>query len=641
MVRQIPFTKYEAALLLDAYLKVLSGDLSRMDSVKKCSQLLRAMAVNSGIEIDDIYRNVNGISFQMASMESAYQGKTIMKPATQLFTEIVQLFRENNKEYHDWLNKAKDMANAKRDGEATIRQAHGLCTTNPAKHQMILDEAHRITETLSISVEDAFFAYAKDKTGIPSQMLVDYLQKAADYCHLKQPLLGMTDAKAVHNAQKKVAEGKLLRFRFGKNAQAIRNVTQLYYAFIKSYHESKEDDYGKQIIRMSDSCSMDFPPDPAFQISLISNAAKAKPAIWIGAAQAKMLYGQQPTEQFLINLLGTSFAGPVTVVCPFCCNILEGIARSYAKLGYNIIVMSNGERNIPVIHVSSKKLASQGTDSAQDIRALLCILEDGKYGADIHLTTSCKAVYLERSMYPVSEGLKSYQVLCKMDPGIAANTSEQNGTPEQWQKLVHDVQKVQNFSNLCVDRMCAIQNLANEFGDYLAGSADDRFLCFICLKVFYSGGNDYLAYCLEKSQTVDFLEQCIYTAILNIDYRDKRFFSWMRQRRRILSTLDDNSAMMQNYCDQATIKRKDILWYLSDETEEERAALIHALCSYSYAPDELNQVLSVVSPQLAAYLQQFVFDEFNTKVMESDAYIRELLTDYFQRYKFQKLTSRG
>ena len=175
-----------------------------MDSVKKCSQLLRAMAVNSGIEIDDIYRNVNGISFQMASMESAYQGKTIMKPATQLFTEIVQLFRENNKEYHDWLNKAKDMANAKRDGEATIRQAHGLCTTNPAKHQMILDEAHRITETLSISVEDAFFAYAKDKTGIPSQMLVDYLQKAADYCHLKQPLLGMTDAKAVHNAQKRL-----------------------------------------------------------------------------------------------------------------------------------------------------------------------------------------------------------------------------------------------------------------------------------------------------------------------------------------------------------------------------------------------------------------------------------------------------
>ena len=51
----------------------------------------------------------------------------------------------------------------------------------------------------------------------------------------------MTDAKAVHNIQEKVAGGKLLRFRFGKNAQAIRNVTQLYYAFIKSYREPKED----------------------------------------------------------------------------------------------------------------------------------------------------------------------------------------------------------------------------------------------------------------------------------------------------------------------------------------------------------------------------------------------------------------
>ena len=69
-----------------------------------------------------------------------------------------------------------------------------------------------------------------------------------------------------------------------------------------------KDDYGKQIIRMSDSCSMDFPPDPAFQISLISNAAKSKPVVWAGAAQAKMLYGQQQTEHFLINLLGSSFA---------------------------------------------------------------------------------------------------------------------------------------------------------------------------------------------------------------------------------------------------------------------------------------------------------------------------------------------
>lgn len=401
-----------------------------------------------------------------------------------------------------------------------------------------------------------------------------------------------------------------------------------------------EDDYGKQIIRMSDLCSTDFPPDPAFQISLISNTAKAKPVIWIGATQAKMLYGQQPTEQFLLNLLGTSFAGPVTVICPFCCNILEGIARNYAKLGYNVIVTSGSKRNIPAIHVNSERAAYQGTDSVQGVKALLCVLEEGKYGADIHLTTSYKIEYLERSMYPVSEGMRPYQLLCKMDSGIAANTKENNGTPEQWQSLALALREAKSLSNLCMDRLCPVQDLANEFGDRLAASSDDRFLCFICLKVFYGGGNDYLAYCLEKSQTVDLFEWCIYTSILDIDHQDRRFPRWMRQRRRILSTLVDNSTMMKDYCDQATIKKKDVLWYLSDNTDEERAALIHALCSYSYTPDELDQVLAIVSPRLAAYLRQFTFDAFNTRVMESDSYVRGLLTDYFQRYKFQKLTNR-
>ncbi len=91
-----------------------------------------------------------------------------------------------------------------------------------------------------MSVQDAFFAYAKGKISLSPKLLSDYLQKASDYCHLKQPLMGMTDVIAVRKIQQKIAEGKLLRFRFGKEAQTIRNVTQLYYNFVKSYRELKE-----------------------------------------------------------------------------------------------------------------------------------------------------------------------------------------------------------------------------------------------------------------------------------------------------------------------------------------------------------------------------------------------------------------
>lgn len=400
------------------------------------------------------------------------------------------------------------------------------------------------------------------------------------------------------------------------------------------------DDPGKQTIRMSDSCRLEFPPDPAFQISAISMAAKEKSVVWVGAAQAIMLYGQQATERFLINLLGCSFGGPVVVLCPFCSNILENVGRNYIKLGYNIVTVSANKRSIPFIHLYREESAYGEGRPAHGVKELLQILEEGKYQEEINVITPCKFSYLEGSMYPISEGMSPYQILCQREPSIAANTVESDGTPEEWQKLLQKWEKAGNLSSLCNEVLCPVQRLANDFGDYLSATDDTRFLCFICLKVFYGKGNDYLAYCLGKANTAEEFETEIYAAILDIDHEDTKFFRWIHQRRRMLASIDENNALMKDFCENATIKGKDILWYISDATEEERATLIHALCCYSYTSDELNRVLSVVSPQLFAYIQQFTFDEYNTKVMESDAYVRTLLTDYFQQYKLQKLMNR-
>lgn len=120
MARQAPFTEYEAVLLLDAYLQTVSGDASRRDAVKECSDALRRMATNKGMEIEDAYRNTGGISFQMASMESAYRGETITKPATKLFTETVSMYRNDRKKYEGLLKEAKLMADGKHNGEAAF-----------------------------------------------------------------------------------------------------------------------------------------------------------------------------------------------------------------------------------------------------------------------------------------------------------------------------------------------------------------------------------------------------------------------------------------------------------------------------------------------------------------------------------------
>lgn len=105
--RQPSWDKYEAAILLEGILASMKGELTRSDAVKAVSHDLRAMAVHRGIEIDAVYRNTNGISFQMKSMESAYLGRTVFKPATRLFTGVASLYHDSHDEYQKLLKEAR------------------------------------------------------------------------------------------------------------------------------------------------------------------------------------------------------------------------------------------------------------------------------------------------------------------------------------------------------------------------------------------------------------------------------------------------------------------------------------------------------------------------------------------------------
>ena len=117
MPNRVPFTEYEAVLLLDAFLQFESGKALRKDAIGNCSAKLRRLAIANGMEIDDTYKNTNGISFQMASMESAYRGKTITKPTTRLFDETVSMYRNNRKKYEGLLKEAMLMADGRYNGE--------------------------------------------------------------------------------------------------------------------------------------------------------------------------------------------------------------------------------------------------------------------------------------------------------------------------------------------------------------------------------------------------------------------------------------------------------------------------------------------------------------------------------------------
>ena len=400
-----------------------------------------------------------------------------------------------------------------------------------------------------------------------------------------------------------------------------------------------EDDPSVRIIRASDFCQTEFPPNPSFHFSYVSNAAKALPIIWIGATQSIMLYGQNETEAFLINLAGSSFGGPVVVLCPFCCNILDRIGSNYPKLGHTIYSLRNDEKAIPTIFVYGESTAF-AEKPVVGIRSMLRLLEDGNYSTPISVITSCDLTHLSSTMIPLQKGKTAYQVLCQQEPKVGLSTVESIGSSIQWQKLASSVKEAGSLVSLCEKELCQLAFLPVFFPDYLAENDETSFLCFVALKVFYGNDVSYLGECLRRSSGKEELIPRVYDTILEFNHADKRFPVLLRQRRNILQSMEENSTLMKDFCERATIRGKDILWYLSDETEEERAALIHALCCYKFSDDELPEILASISPVLGDYLRQFTFDEFNTKVLESDASVRALLTRYFQRYKIQKITNR-
>ena len=204
MTIRIPWDRYEVALLFCAYERVASGaDIN--EEARKLSGTLRVLASKRGFSIDDTFRNIAGMKMQLANVQYVFtDGKKGLSGASTMIRLMYEIYRND-----------------------------------PAEYQIILKEATRMAGNTAMSAEDAFFAYAKERIHLSPRMLAEYLQKAADYCHLKQPLLGMTDIKFVRNVQQKIEESKLLRFRFGKEAQAIRNVTQLYYHFVITYHNTK------------------------------------------------------------------------------------------------------------------------------------------------------------------------------------------------------------------------------------------------------------------------------------------------------------------------------------------------------------------------------------------------------------------
>ena len=200
--RQPSWDKYEAVILLEGLLASMKGELTRSDAIKAVSRDLRAMALHRGMEVDEVYRNTNGISFQMKSMESAYLGRTVFKPATKLFADVAGLYHESYDEYQKLLKEARAMISNRK------------------------------------TVEDDFIRYLAERVS-PAQLSELYrcYSEIETFCLkikvLQNPLFETTDFETIKKVQRTIEQNKIFKITRRRQINKIVDAGRHYYNYIK------------------------------------------------------------------------------------------------------------------------------------------------------------------------------------------------------------------------------------------------------------------------------------------------------------------------------------------------------------------------------------------------------------------------
>ena len=198
----------EAVIMLNALIAAREGRMSRKDAIVAVSSELRSRAKRNGIEVDDIFRNVNGITLQMSTMEYILtDGEKGMKKSSmpKLFQDAVAMYQNDRATYEKMLREARNVPDTK-------------------------------------SIQDQYFAWLETQVS-PAQLSELYMIYAdiEDFCLkrsvIKKKLFSLTNLADIRKVMNTVDSNKVFRFTYKKKLSKMSSAMRFYYRFVKAHPE--------------------------------------------------------------------------------------------------------------------------------------------------------------------------------------------------------------------------------------------------------------------------------------------------------------------------------------------------------------------------------------------------------------------
>lgn len=208
MAQRVPWDMSEAVIMLNTLISSHEGKMSRKEAIESVSSELRARAKRNGVEVNEIFRNVNGITLQMSIMEYILtNGEKGMKksPIPKLFQDAVVMYRTDRATYEKTLRAARNVTDIK-------------------------------------SIQDQYFAWLATQVS-PAQLSELYVIYAdiEDFCLnrsvIKKKLFALTRLADIRKVMDTVDSNKVFRFTYKRNLGKMGLAMQFYYRFMKEHPE--------------------------------------------------------------------------------------------------------------------------------------------------------------------------------------------------------------------------------------------------------------------------------------------------------------------------------------------------------------------------------------------------------------------
>ena len=335
---------------------------------------------------------------------------------------------------------------------------------------------------------------------------------------------------------------------------------------------------GLHIVKVSDYCEEDSQPDYDKLFDTLKHTIS--PTLLLGMGEAVQFAGDRLPIQ---SIKSSTFRCKIIIPCRGIGALLDEFCANETRFAKQRFCSVDGTYNCSVIGVST---SFKYEGALRGYKSLLQTLESGIYKEKLYVQTDLpiKTTYRIDSAY---SAIKENSLSVFTVPHSVLSDKE-------WQEYLSD----RNLEGYPLQHW-------RTYLSYLLNPPTNTYL-----RAVTTHSADYSEY-----------QYNLLNYILDVPYQSKTFAQLYRLRKELFKGYGTDK--ISAYIAQSQQKGSDRVYYLTDNTPEERYEIIMAISESQSVPENIDMIY----PDLANYLYDYVFPDSLPKE----------LTGYFTEYKLQKL----